>query len=784
MLKGILERFGGGITKDPKPLDIGTATNVSNAAAKDEQMTGGDDKKGVMMLAKPTNNDDHEFNLYEDPKAKTGNQKVTAPTPVRVDMSDTIDNYVKVTEVPEHPEIKPGYGYKGSVRNTDAIFKAMEAGGFGSDKTERDVYLANINHESGKGRVYAEDTNYGYKQFTGFKRESECGAKPGTAGNEQGKGANGQATKYCAAYVAAGLSLESDFASWDSAKKANLMYGVEGKTLPNGTDTNLGDSAKYSDLGNTNANDGNRYRGRGAIQLTGKSNYESLNKKLNKVDESGKSPYQKVTGTNDTVDIVSNPESVSNDEYLANLVSALYWRDSVHSAVAGKDAEAALKSSRQKVNSGCGVSEVTTQYNQLEGYEAAYETYQNEKSGVPAADQKASDNSGEIVGHSKGNNQNETPAIDYPSIDVESAIEYNKNKNPGMLEYIQTYLGLEKTSEFDELTVKTIAKWQKESNVLDVDGKFGDCSYDYAMKHGLDKIMPPMLDEVVVTGDKDKSSGNKDKADADDASTPKGDSKPKEDKKDEPDPAGLYTESETINKGSTNKSAIKTIQYYLKKYGFEHGSEGKYDVKTFKNVMYYQFTRNLADVDGVVGSKSWAAFRDDPGAVYKMDDTIGYVGGVSKKITLGDITDGNGNKWKIATKAVQPFNDMQDYYKEKHNGKGLKITSTYRAMTSAGTKAAGGCGVSGQIELYANYKYGVGGQALAAKPGTSNHQSGIAIDFDMTTVKDKDGNRIKENGRYVITEGSKPLEEWLIKNGPSWDFYNIDSEPWHYDYKG
>ncbi len=781
MLKGILERFrgglGGGITKDPKPLDIGTVTNVSDAAAKDEQMTGGDDKKGVMMLAKPTDNTDHVFNLYEDPEKKTGNQKVTAPTPVRVDMSDTIDNYVKVTEVPEHPEIKPGYGYKGSVRNTDAIFKAMEAGGFGSDKTERDVYLANINHESGKGTTYAEDTNYRYTQFTGFKTEAECGAKPGTAGNTQGKGANGQATKYCAAYVAAGLPLESDFASWDGAKKANIMYGVEGQTLPNGTNVDLGDSAKYVDLGNTSANDGNRYRGRGAIQLTGKDNYKSVNTKLNKVDESGKSPYQKVTGTNDTVDIVSNPESVSNDEYLANLVSALYWRDSVHSAVAGKDAEAALKSSRQKVNSGCGVDEVTKQYNQLEGYDAAYETYQNEKSGAPAAGKQTAD---EPVKTEDDPVKDDTSDIEYPSIDVDSAIKYNTDKNPGMLEYIQTYLGLPKTDKFDELTVKTIAKWQEESGELKVDGKFGDKSFDYAMKHGLDKIMPTMLDEVVVTGDKnkDKSSDSDDKADTSDVS------KPKEDKKDEPDPAGLYTESEVIGKDSTNKKAIETIQYYLGKYGFESGTKGKMDVTTFRNIMYYQFTRNLADVDGVVGPKSWAAFRDDPGVVYQMDDTIGYVNGESKKITLGTITDGNGKNWKIADKAVASFNDMNDFYKEKHNGKGLKITSTYRAMTSAGTKASGAGGVSGQIELYANYKYSVGGQALAAKPGTSNHQSGIAIDFDMTTVKDANGNRIKENGRYVITEGSKPLEEWLLTYGPNYNYYNIKSEPWHYDYKG
>lgn len=382
------------------------------------------------------------------------------------------------------------------------------------------------------------------------------------------------------------------------------------------------------------------------------------------------------------------------------------------------------------------------------------------------------------------------PAVEYPNINVADAIKYNTRRNPGMLEYLQTYLGIAKTNEYDEITVKSIAKWQEGTKgKLVVDGKFGDKSYEYALSHGLKELMPTMLDEVVITGKKGGSSANDGggsaggDADRGVEEKPK-EEKPKEVKPDEPDPAGLYTGTELIGKNSSNRSAVKTIQYYLKKYGFEHGAEGKMDHKTFLNVMYYQFTRNLSSVDGEVGTTSWGAFRNDPGKVYEMDDTIGYSGGKSKKITLAPIKDANNKEWKIADKAVESFNNLHNKYKSTHSGKGLAITSTYRAMTSAGTKASKSGGNSGQIELYANYKYGIGGQALAAKPGTSNHQSGIAIDFAMDTVK-VNGKKVKDaNGRYKIQDSSKPLERWLIDNGPDDKFYNIKSEPWHYDYKG
>jgi putative chitinase len=60
-------------------------------------------------------------------------------------------------------------------------------------------------------------------------------------------------------------------------------------------------------LGNTQAGDGIRFKGRGLIQLTGRANYKAMSKKVGK-------------------DLIANPELVAQPD-LAVEVSAIYWRD-------------------------------------------------------------------------------------------------------------------------------------------------------------------------------------------------------------------------------------------------------------------------------------------------------------------------------------------------------------------------------------------------------------------------------------------------------------------------
>ena len=63
------------------------------------------------------------------------------------------------------------------------------------------------------------------------------------------------------------------------------------------------------DLGNTQAGDGARFKGRGHIQITGRANYEK---------------YGKLLG----IDLVNNPELAETDD-VANQVAVLYWKDRV-----------------------------------------------------------------------------------------------------------------------------------------------------------------------------------------------------------------------------------------------------------------------------------------------------------------------------------------------------------------------------------------------------------------------------------------------------------------------
>ena len=65
-----------------------------------------------------------------------------------------------------------------------------------------------------------------------------------------------------------------------------------------------------------------------------------------------------------------------------------------------------------------------------------------------------------------------------------------------------------------------------------------------------------------------------------------------------------------------------------------------------------------------------------------------------------------------------------------------------------------------QERLYAAYRNGTGN--LAARPGTSNHERGQAIDFQRTP------------GAF----------DWLARNAERFGFRNLPGEPWHYSPTG
>ena len=92
------------------------------------------------------------------------------------------------------------------------------------------------------------------------------------------------------------------------------VVSVPGKVTPADTIT----QANYENnkkLGNTEIDDGYRFRGRGYLQITGRANYTKLSKY---VDSDGVQPFK---------DVLTNPDLINDSVDSALLASLVWWRD-------------------------------------------------------------------------------------------------------------------------------------------------------------------------------------------------------------------------------------------------------------------------------------------------------------------------------------------------------------------------------------------------------------------------------------------------------------------------
>ena len=114
------------------------------------------------------------------------------------------------------------------------------------------------------------------------------------------------------------------------------------------TATELGSGQNYEgrkDLGNNKAGDGMRYKGRGFIQLTGKSNYAKYGKQLG-------------------IDLVNHPELASNPETALEL-SAAYWQNNKLNRMADQKN---LRGITQRINGGTnGLKDRQRYYDMFQG---------------------------------------------------------------------------------------------------------------------------------------------------------------------------------------------------------------------------------------------------------------------------------------------------------------------------------------------------------------------------------------------------------------------------------
>ncbi|WP_227461712.1 glycoside hydrolase family 19 protein [Cupriavidus pauculus] len=191
-----------------------------------------------------------------------------------------------------------GFFGGGSKGNKAALQRGMVAAGI-TDPKEQAMFMANMDHESGGFRSLEESTKYKPAQFlklfgkrAGLKTEAEA----------------------------------AELLSKGEAATAEAMYGGEwGK----------------KNLGNTEAGDGLKFKGRGFTQLTGRANYAAA---------------AKATG----LDLLNNPELAADPDNAAK-IATWYWQSKKGLADAGRAGDVAA--ARKGVNGGTiGLADVQAKY--------------------------------------------------------------------------------------------------------------------------------------------------------------------------------------------------------------------------------------------------------------------------------------------------------------------------------------------------------------------------------------------------------------------------------------
>ena len=818
----------------------------------DSQSQGEQKNQGVTMVASPLKNDDKTVNLYDDPEKKTGNQKFTdAPFTVKADPNDVKKSFIKILSIPKHPEAKPGYAYKSSIRNTDAAFKALDY--FNITGEERNVFLANADHESGGGSALVESTKYSTALYWGGGK----GLVQDKNGNKVEKsydGINNQTRAITKGYFEkyakesgqtdekkrrdyANEKFQALFSTWTSEKIGNYMYGIEGAELAESLNQKPSGDWIYKGMDNVNKGDGFKYRGRTSVQITGRNAYQKLHDKLNEKADAGSdvTVYEKVTGKKGPIDVMGNPDILVQDEFLSYFASAEFW-DRVsrrrikntlkNNNLGDKNSLNSLTDSKQAVLIGRKsiAGENTNLSKKPIGLEDTQEKYDKNHSVYDEAyaEYSAGKTSNDGAGSEPVAQNTEVPqAPDAPAqevsqsdverelskinIDVDKAIKFNNKHNINFCGLLQEFIGAPKSGVFDEKTVKYIALWQKNSQLDQVDGKFGDNSLDAAIKQGF-SFGGTMLDEVVITG----SKTNPKPQGSDDTKTDKVDAvnqnagEQNVDKTDDGKVEGgdsAVTDAEigdtgedfgTLKLNSDKKKAVTILQKYLNKNLSKYSSQippitsfGTYGELTYKRVAYYQYSRNIQnstgiDVDGICGTNTWKALRENQAEVYDITQPKSFSGFKNLGAYSGTKLSAGGTMSSAAATAFEKMSDAA----VKAGFPKIKQASTYRGMTNFETKTGSdNGGKDGQIELFYKWK---GDTSYCAKPGKSNHQQGVAIDISGLQKENDTSdfyywlhdNTKGADGKYTTTTDCKSG----VKN--KFGFSQYKKECWHWDYKG
>lgn len=214
-------------------------------------------------------------------------------------------------------------------------------------------------------------------------------------------------------------------------------------------------------------------------------------------------------------------------------------------------------------------------------------------------------------------------------------------------------------------------------------------------------------------------------------------------------PASSGGSGPTLREGAKGEP-VRALQKRLNTLGFNAGTaDGAFGPKTEAAVKAFQRAKGLT-ADGVVGPKTWdklgikvsGPVTQGPGGGGKV--VTGYVNGTPRNITVASVPNGK----VMRSDAAAAYNRM--YADAKAAGITLKVNSGFRTMAE-------------QQALYRAYQNGTGN--LAAKPGYSNHQGGIAVDINV-------------GGTGTSTY------RWLAANASKYGFARtVPSEPWHWEFR-
>jgi len=255
-----------------------------------------------------------------------------------------------------------------------------------------------------------------------------------------------------------------------------------------------------------------------------------------------------------------------------------------------------------------------------------------------------------------------------------------------------------------------------------------------------------------------------------------------------------------------NVTCVKLIQAGLNtlKYTDNSGAklavDGDYGTKTKQAIIKFQKAKGLSQ-DGIAGPKTIAALdkalvnKPTTYTPYKPGNVVSSGSGwtlkngadyssvqcasgstLMKNTTLnrGGKTDANGiYKNYNGTKLRVCYVNLDP----KHTPIASVISQNAVALFQAAKNANYPLSMTSGLRSYQNQQYlyscyihkNCNNGNTAAKPGTSNHENGIAM--DLATAK---GGSIKGTATFT----------WLKNNAPKYGFYNLPSEAWHWSASG